>query len=526
MSKTIINLGFDNGTTVTSTGTITTLAVPASSIDNEVVLFSGTTGRSITGSGVHINTVVRDTSTHTLTNKTITSATNTIYANSLKTTGTAVNVSTSVPPSAGQALIAISPTVAAWTNPTAYFLDTTGAAVGISGAAPPTTGQVLTATSATAAAWSTPVAYSLKTTGANVVVSTAAAPTAGQTLTATSGTAAAWATPASGDVVGPASSTDNAVARFSAETGKIIQNSTAILSDAGDLSISSLSLPTTGATVGTLNINGVPWLHGYGSAINTFLGPNAGNKTLTSTSATGLGSSALAGLTTGAYNTGIGNSSLNVVNVGNRNTGLGYWAGKILTTGSDNTLVGETAGANFSTGSNNTFIGAGAGASATLASSNNIFIGANVGGVSGNGRIEIGLSGATYTYTIVAGIRGITTAAADAIPVLISSTGQLGTVSSSIRFKTDVQPLSAPGIIDGLRPVSFRYTCHDAACKLSIGLIAEEVAQVYPDMVIYQPNETTGVPEILTVDYARLPILLLAEVQKMKAALAAAGINY
>ncbi len=40
----------------------------------------------------------------------------------------------------------------------------------------------------------------------------------------------------SGDVVGPASSTDNALARFDGTTGKLIQNSVGILSDAGNLS--------------------------------------------------------------------------------------------------------------------------------------------------------------------------------------------------------------------------------------------------------------------------------------------------
>jgi len=46
-----------------------------------------------------------------------------------------------------------------------------------------------------------------------------------------------WATPSgSGDVVGPSSSTDNAIARFDATTGKLLQNSTVTLSDAGVVS--------------------------------------------------------------------------------------------------------------------------------------------------------------------------------------------------------------------------------------------------------------------------------------------------
>ena len=40
---------------------------------------------------------------------------------------------------------------------------------------------------------------------------------------------------AGGDVTGPASSTDNALARFDGTTGKLLQNSVAILDDAGVL---------------------------------------------------------------------------------------------------------------------------------------------------------------------------------------------------------------------------------------------------------------------------------------------------
>lgn len=42
-----------------------------------------------------------------------------------------------------------------------------------------------------------------------------------------------------GDVTGPASSTDNAIARYDGTTGKIIQNSKAILQDSGSIEASS-----------------------------------------------------------------------------------------------------------------------------------------------------------------------------------------------------------------------------------------------------------------------------------------------
>lgn len=66
---------------------------------------------------------------------------------------------------------------------------------------------------------------------------------AGKFLT-TDGSTASWGTPAgAGDVVGPSSATDNAIARFDTTTGKLIQNSTITISDAGDMSgVSSLGV--------------------------------------------------------------------------------------------------------------------------------------------------------------------------------------------------------------------------------------------------------------------------------------------
>ena len=82
--------------------------------------------------------------------------------------------------------------------------------------------------------------------------------TAGQALkVASGGTAVEWATDASGtgDVVGPGSSTDDALARFDTTTGKLIQNSTATLSDAGTLTATAFAGALTGNVTG--NIDGI-----------------------------------------------------------------------------------------------------------------------------------------------------------------------------------------------------------------------------------------------------------------------------
>jgi hypothetical protein len=96
--------------------------------------------------------------------------------------------------------------------------------------------------------------------------------------------------------------------------------------------------------------------------------------------------------------------------------------------------------------------------------------------------------------------------------VLIDANGQLGTISSSRRYKQDIQNMAdASDRLLDLRPVTFRYKQADATGghPMQYGLIAEEVAEVFPELVI--PNEA-GQPE--TVAYHLLPSLLLNEVQK------------
>ncbi len=55
-----------------------------------------------------------------------------------------------------------------------------------------------------------------------------------------------------GDVVGPGSSTDNAITRFDSTTGKLLQNSTVIVDDSGNISgvgtISSGAITSTGSS--------------------------------------------------------------------------------------------------------------------------------------------------------------------------------------------------------------------------------------------------------------------------------------
>jgi hypothetical protein len=92
---------------------------------------------------------------------------------------------------------------------------------------------------------------------------------------------------------------------------------------------------------------------------------------------------------------------------------------------------------------------------------------------------------------------------------MIDSAGQLGTVSSSRRYKTDIKPMDkASESILALKPVSFRYKVHKDATS-QFGLIAEQVAEVNPDLVV---RDEKG--EIYTVRYDAVNAMLLNEFLK------------
>jgi hypothetical protein len=109
----------------------------------------------------------------------------------------------------------------------------------------------------------------------------------------------------------------------------------------------------------------------------------------------------------------------------------------------------------------------------------------------------------------IGNIRGVTTANANAIPVLIDSAGQLGTMSSSRRFKKEIKPMDKVSeAILALKPVTFHYKS-DTKDTPQFGLIAEDVAAVNPDLVVRDKNH-----EIYTVRYDAVNAMLLNEFLK------------
>lgn len=94
---------------------------------------------------------------------------------------------------------------------------------------------------------------------------------------------------------------------------------------------------------------------------------------------------------------------------------------------------------------------------------------------------------------------------------MVDSSGQLGTLTSSARFKEAIQPMDeASGAILTLQPVTFRYKKElDPEGIPQFGLVAEEVAKVNPDLVA---RDEQGQP--YTVRYEALNAMLLNEFLK------------
>jgi uncharacterized coiled-coil protein SlyX len=200
--------------------------------------------------------------------------------------------------------------------------------------------------------------------------------------------------------------------------------------------------------------------------------------------------------TTGFHNTANGFIALANNTTGNHNTADGDEALTGNTTGNFNTTCGAHSLIHNTIGSGNTVLGFDTGNSITTAN-NVICIGENVAGANVNNSCFIG------------NIFGATSAAG--IAVFINSSGQLGTVTSSRRFKEEIMPMDqASKALFSLKPVTFRYKKEiDPAGRSQFGLVAEDVEKVNPDLVA---RDRDGKP--YTVRYDAVNAMLLNEFLK------------
>ncbi len=227
---------------------------------------------------------------------------------------------------------------------------------------------------------------------------------------------------------------------------------------------------------------------------NTAVGTQASYSNTTGINNTAFGYQALVGNVTGSGNAAQGSYSLTHNTSGIRNIGIGNHALGNVTTGGYNIGIGYGAGQGLTIGSNNI----------EIATAGN----ATDGVAADSGVIRIGKEG-TQSATYVAGIYANNSVGG--LTVVVDSKGQLGAVSSSERFKTDIATMgSSTDKLQQLHPVTFHYKS-DSEGTRRYGLIAEEVAQVYPELVV---RDNGG--RIDGVRYDELAPMLLNEMQQQR----------
>lgn len=308
-----------------------------------------------------------------------------------------------------------------------------------------------------------------------------------------------------------------------------------------DLSVeSSVSLGVEGAVFqegfSLLHTQNVSTALGLGAAdslttgdFSTAIGFLALSNNTTGSGNTAIGDEALYMNVEGSYNTAVGRYALQYTvgyydkdaeRVLSANTAVGYAALQFNGMGIYNTAVGFEALHTITSGDHNTVLGTKAGRDLAVNASGNILIGSE-GTAVDNGVLRIGRPtasslGPALTAAYIHGIRGKSVDGDTDLPVLIDNTGKLGTLASSRRFKQDIEELGerSERLLE-LRPVSFHYRQDaeqagtEGEAPIRYGLIAEEVAEIFPELVVYDDE---GQP--LTVKYHLLSALLIGELQR------------
>jgi hypothetical protein len=275
--------------------------------------------------------------------------------------------------------------------------------------------------------------------------------------------------------VGYVAFTNNTTGTFNAAFGEAALNANTTGTENAALGSGALELNTTG---------GANTASGWASLINNTIGSYN----------TGTGNEALYFNTTGGFNTASGTSALQQNTTGSNNTASGYLSLLWNTTGSLNTGLG--AGAGPDSKSNNLSYATAVGAGAVVSQSNALVLGGPLGS-GANVNVGIGTATPSNVFTIA---QGSGQAIADG-----------WSTYSSRRWKTNIQTLDgALGKIEQLRGVSYELKANG---KREVGVIAEEVGAVVPEVVTWDKNGT----DAQGVDYSRLTALLIEATKEQQA---------
>ncbi len=294
-------------------------------------------------------------------------------------------------------------------------------------------------------------------------------------------------TSGSGDTITiSASGGGGGITTINGDSGSITGSTVTIYANtASNNSGASVSFDNTG-TISTLSLTD--------SFSNTYLGSGCGSPGGSGFNITGLGKNTLANAASGSNTVAIGSGALQFATSSVQNTAIGRQALTNLVNGSQNIAIGYQAGNGY-----------------TGSESDNIIIGTSVPGIAGETltlRIGAPAGSGGLMQAFIQGINGVTVTGA---AVLVSTSDQLGVAVSSRRFKDNI--VDMPSITDDLmklRPVNFNYNIGNDT-SLQSGLIAEEVHEAIPSLVVYDKE---GLPQ--TVKYHDLPVLLLKEIQELR----------
>jgi uncharacterized coiled-coil protein SlyX len=201
-----------------------------------------------------------------------------------------------------------------------------------------------------------------------------------------------------------------------------------------------------------------------------------------------------------ASNTANGYQALYINSTGGLNTATGFKALFSNTTGGSNTADGDLALYNNTTGTSNVALGSAAGFNLTEGNGN-VYLGQGMEGANAE---------SDHTYIRNVNTTSVSGGGADFVTVDLT-TGLLGHASSSRRYKEEIEPMDdASEALFALKPVTFRYKKEiDKSQSLQYGLVAEEVAQVDPDLAIRDRNG-----QIENVRYSAVNAMLLNEFLK------------
>jgi hypothetical protein len=242
---------------------------------------------------------------------------------------------------------------------------------------------------------------------------------------------------------------------------------------------------------------------------NTATGAGALGGNTNGSDNTANGAFALFNNTTGDANTAVGSSALGSNTTGFDNSAFGLQALTSNTVGTDNTAVGVVALKNNIGGFGNVAFGAAA-LFDNVSGELNVAVGHNAGrNLTGNDNVCIGslvqgVAGESNTTRI----KNIYTSVASDRAVFVNSDNKLGTLLSTRRVKEDIKAMDKTSeAILALKPVTFCYKKEvERSGAIQFGLIAEEVAEVSPDLVIL---DAAGEPE--SVRYEAINAMLLNE---------------